>query len=138
LAAAAVRAWSGPESGAATPGRATGDVGAEARALLDGTAGLGLLVPGVPLPSWAWLNALAHRPPERLYEVLEMAVGPGDDRWATAVTAIAERLGALDPRRATEIQAALLVPWELEALTRDRRFVDPEVVIADFEQRLGA
>jgi hypothetical protein len=113
-----------------------GAVVAEALALLEGTAGERLLAPGLRLPAWAWVNALAHRPPGQLHAILDMAVGPADDRWEIAVSHIADRLASLSPPRATEVQARVLLPWELATLTPGEASPDPDDLVSVVDRYL--
>jgi hypothetical protein len=113
-----------------------GAVVAEALALLEGTAGERLLVPGLRVPDWAWVNALAHRPPGQLRAVLDMAVGPADDGWEIAVSHIADRLASISPLRAAEVQARVLLPWELDMLTPGAASPDPDDLVCVVDRYL--
>jgi hypothetical protein len=110
---------------------------AEAQALLDGTAGERLLVPGLRLPAWAWVNALAHRPPGQLHAAVDMAVGPADDRWEVAASHIADRLASMSPLRAAELQERVLLPWELDMLTPGGAALDPDDLVSVVDRYLG-
>jgi hypothetical protein len=94
--------------------RGSRSVVAEAWALLDGRAIDAYTSRGEAIPDWAWLNCLAHQPPEA---ILAMAVGSPMGRWSRAAAAIANDLRRVDPRAAEEIRNAVLVPAELDAFS---------------------
>lgn len=85
---------------------------AEAAALLDGRAADAYESRGLPIPCWAWLNALAHRPPSA-FRSLATAYSWGG--WTQATIEIADELDRVDPEQAVAIQTEVLKPAELDA-----------------------
>jgi hypothetical protein len=69
-----------------------------------------------PIPAWAWLNALAHRPADEIGDLIGVACEQPEDRWADALVDIALDLAHLAAGQAASIQTDLFVPAELEAL----------------------
>lgn len=86
---------------------------AEASALLRGRAAGAYACQGRPVPYWAWLNALAHRPPSAFRAV---ATAYPSKTFTGATIAIADELDNVTHDQALTIQAEVLAPAELEAL----------------------
>lgn len=107
----------GCEDGSSQPDPESGVSGvvAEASAILLGRAADAYVCEGWTLPYWAWLNALAHRPPSALRAVA--TAYPWGSLTAKTI-AIADQLDLVSPEQASAIQAGLLVPAELAALSR--------------------
>jgi hypothetical protein len=79
-----------------------------------------LLQQGRAVPSWAWINQLAHATPEELAAIAAgarpMVQHPYASAWQRAIGAIARSLLAdvdRDDRRLCELQRQVLVPVEL-------------------------
>jgi hypothetical protein len=87
----------------------------EARLLLDGRVVDRLWAQGQPIPGWAWLNALAHRPAGEIGDLLGVACDQPGDCWADAVVDIALLVSQTAPAEAAHIQAEVFVAFELEA-----------------------
>jgi hypothetical protein len=85
---------------------------AEAAALLEGRAADAYESRRLPIPYWAWVNALAHRPPSA-FRSLATAYSLG--RWTQATIEIADELDRVAPAQALAIQASVLQPAELDA-----------------------
>jgi hypothetical protein len=88
----------------------------EARAIIDGRVVDQLWAQGRPVPAWAWLNALAHRPADEVGDLIGVACDQPADHWADALVDIALDLGQIPAAQAARIQTDLFVPAELEAL----------------------
>lgn len=88
----------------------------EAEVVLEGRVVDELWAAGVPIPAWAWLNALAHRPMSEIGDLIGVACDQPGDRWADALVDIALDLGRTGFAEAAVIQADLLLPAELELL----------------------
>jgi hypothetical protein len=88
-----------------TPGRNTCPTAApldatvvgEAYAILEGRVLDKLWAAGVPIPAWAWLNALAHRPIGEIGDLIGVACDQPGDRWADTVVGIAVELSRTEP-----------------------------------------
>lgn len=90
-----------------------GAVHAEARAVLDGRAADAYAKNGEPVPYWAWLNALAHRPPS---DIQALAIEFQGEEWFGATVEIAAELSRVGPGEAPPVQSVVFLPAELEAL----------------------
>lgn len=88
----------------------------EARAVIEGRVIDALWAEERPIPPWAWLNALAHRPAAELADLVGLACNEPSDRWAGALIDIAADLRHATEAAAEGVRAELLVPAELEAL----------------------
>lgn len=103
---------------AATSAETSMQVVAEAAAVLEGRSALQGVSSGQPLSVWAWVNALAHRPPDDLAETVEALTArrQGSSGWAQAASEIGRTLSQAAPREVAAVQAELLVPLELQLL----------------------
>lgn len=90
-----------------------------------------------PVPRWAWLNLLAHRPADQLQAVAALTDNPDNDPWAPVADTIAARLITVGPERAAGLQAGLLVTLELEALQRPGWPAKPDHVLGAVQRRLN-
>jgi hypothetical protein len=88
----------------------------EARAIIEGRVVDQLWAQGRPIPAWAWLNALAHRPADEVGDLIGVACDQPEDGWADALVDIALDLGQMAAAQAAGIQTELFVPAELETL----------------------
>lgn len=109
-------------------GRARDGPAADCEAFLAGTY-LELLVDrNLPIPTWAWLNVLAHGTMARLVDVARDIELPGDPRprWSAARAFLAGEVVDLvvdDQARLGALQSAVLWPWELDVAARCDAFV---------------
>ncbi|HEY3810078.1 MAG TPA: hypothetical protein VGL49_01495 [Acidimicrobiales bacterium] len=108
---------------------------AEATAVVEGRAADLYRAQRRPVPPWAWLNAVAHRPPERPGTAASPA-DTSDDAWATAAAGIAACLLDAGPERAARVQTTLLVTLELEALRRPGWPTRPGAVLSATQRLL--
>jgi hypothetical protein len=109
---------------------------AECVAFLCGRYASHLAERGRPVPVWAWTNTLAHATEAELQDLVraQHRLARASDHWALAsayvageVLDLAERLGSL-----RELQAAVLIPLELELASRpeiDRWSPRPWVIV---------
>ena len=89
-----------------------------------------------PVPTWAWLSALAHGSAEQLRS-LAMHDDPGDrvptrrTLWWQAVGFLAAEILAHhdDELGLDELQRSVLVPLELAWPSTDRRYVQPRELV---------
>lgn len=109
-----------------------GAVYAEARAVLDGHAASTYADKGLAIPNWAWMNALAHRPPSELQALPAEFVG---EKWFGATVEIAVELSRLEVAEASSIQSAVFLPAELQAL--DHREVAPDAIVRAVRRELA-
>jgi hypothetical protein len=108
----------------------------EASMLIEGRAVDHLWAQGQPIPGWAWLNALAHRPVGEVGDLLAVACDRPDDQWADAVVDIALALSEASEVEATDIQSDLFVPAELDALAEQNRLDGPDQLVRRVRLRL--
>lgn len=88
----------------------------EAQALVEGRAVDRLCAAGIPVPAWAWLNALAHRPATGIDEVVALAVAlEADHPIRSLACAMSQLRNARD--EIIEFQRGVLVTAELHALS---------------------
>jgi hypothetical protein len=92
------------------------EIVSEAGAIVEGRVVDQLWAHGQPIPTWAWLNALAHRPVGGIGDPVGVACHQPYVRWAEALVDIALDLAQITPVEATGVQAALFAPAELDAL----------------------
>lgn len=99
------------------------DVASACDAFLSGTYAEYLLARDAPVPTWVWLNVLAHGTVERLTEVAGglAAAAHVDNQWLAARSFLAgdvlDLVGGDGPRLAA-LQSAVLWPWELDVGSR--------------------
>jgi len=103
-------------------GAAADELAAECEAFLAGRYPEYLRYRGHPIPVWAWTNPLAHAPEGQLRKMISTrgdAMGPAGG-WPLACCYVAGELLDLAEWRGplTEIQATVLVPLELELVSR--------------------
>jgi hypothetical protein len=91
---------------------------------------------GRPVPRRAWLNALAHRPPERVVALTSPHGGSGADPWRDMVALVAHDLVEAGAAQASHLQRALFVPLELASLTRADWPASPDDVLGAVERCL--
>ena len=110
----------------------------EASAVVHGTMAGFYAVGGRPVPGWAWLNAVAHRLPSQLADLVAAA---GGDRpagsWAEVSMKIAADLSRVDETEAAAIQAALLIPAELAVLAGTALPGGPTQLLRAVQRRLS-
>lgn len=115
------------------------DLCSEAEAVVRGTYAQHLESLGRTVPSWAWINALAHGSEGELSALagagdLSGRRGSGGAEWGGAVSFLAadlSTLASLGNRGVTALQREVLVPLELD-LARDvrRRRLGPADVVS--------
>ena len=90
----------------------------ETRAFLTATAADEFARRGVDVPPWAWLNRIAHAEPET---VLHTALGPTSEGCGGLIAFLAREVVVTargDPAGIADIQRRVLVPLELELLSK--------------------
>ena len=107
----------------------------EAHAIIEGRMVDQLWAQGRPIPAWAWLNALAHRPADKVGDLIGVACDQPADRWADALVDIAIDLGQIAAAQAASIQTDLFVPAELEALAGRDLPPDPGQLVRAVRRR---
>jgi hypothetical protein len=110
---------------------------AEARAVIEGRVVDKLWAQGRPIPRWAWLNALAHRPAGEVGDLIGVACDQPGDGWADALVDIALDLSQTSETEAAKIQAELFVPAELTALAEKTPPDDPSQLVRAVRRRLA-
>lgn len=90
---------------------------------------------GRPIPAWAWLNALAHRPAHEVGDLIGAVCDQAADRWARALVDIAVDLGQIAAAQAAAIRTDLFVPAELEALAGRDSPDDPGQLVRAVRRR---
>lgn len=94
------------------------DAGAECEAFLAGRWVEHLEARGQVVPSWAWLNRLAHAEPAELRRIADAGPScrPWAEAWNQASSFLARELLDLSqgaPARIAELQRTSLIPFEL-------------------------
>ena len=117
----------------------------EAEAFLSGSSAELFLARGRDVPTWAYVNQVAHADPDLLYELAawEPALGTGPTSpsegwvgslsWRGAVALLANevlQLGRCDPRAVRRIQRDRLLPLESVLMAPLARPVSPEQLVA--------
>lgn len=132
-----------------TSGSPTPTLAGECEAFLSGRSAELLRSEGKPPPPWAWLNKVAHASPAQVRALADRS-GPRRrllrrrhrQEWQGAVAAIASRLMELadgDPGKVRGLQAAGLVPLELDLMTRRYPWLHtPELLAQDSRSALLA
>jgi hypothetical protein len=108
----------------------------EACAVLEGRVVDQLWAKGSPIPAWAWLNALAHRPAGEIGDLVGVACDQPGDRWADAVVDIALDLSQVAATEAAKLQSQLFAPVELEALAGRSVPDSPSQLVRALRRRL--
>lgn len=98
------------------------DLAAECEAFLSGGYTKYLEDRGGPIPVWAWTNLLAHATEEEIRSMLSASEprARASARWRHACSYVAGEVLDLAERRGSlgELQAAVLIPLELELMSR--------------------
>jgi hypothetical protein len=125
--------------------RSSARLAREAEAFLSGSSAELFLARGRDVPTWAYVNQVAHADPDVLYELAawEPAWGAGPTRppvdrvgslsWRGAVAVLADevlQLGRCDPRAVRRIQRDRLLPLESVLMAPMARPVSPEQLVA--------
>lgn len=105
----------------------------EASALLEGRAADLYIERDMPVPYWAWLNALARRP---IGEVEQMAIDLPGEPWSDATIEIAALLTRCGRAEASLIKRELFLPAELRALSQQEGC--PEALARAVRRRLSS
>jgi hypothetical protein len=99
------------------------EVASECAVFLGGTYAEYQLDRGEPVPTWAWLNVLAHGRMPQLERVTQevVAFDCRAERWLAARRFLAGEVLDLvhdDGSRLVALQSAVLWPWELDVAVR--------------------
>lgn len=87
------------------------------------------------MPPWAWLNALAHRPPDQLRNLTGVGCDQLGEAWADAAIVIVAELRQVGEAAIAEIGATVFIPLELEALA-GRDITEPSQLVRVVRRRL--
>ena len=102
--------------------RSAAELVAECEAFLTGRYPEHLADRGQPVPGWAWTNPLAHASEDRLRTMIATrgAASGSAGGWPQACSYVAGELLDLAEQRGPlpELQAGVLVPLELELISR--------------------
>jgi len=93
----------------------------ECERFLEGRFAEHLVIAGIPVPAWAWLNILAHGTPARLQIVAGApADGTSGRGWRRALAKLADEVFAAAEREGSleAVQRGILVPLELYLAAR--------------------
>jgi hypothetical protein len=110
---------------------------AEACAVVEGRVVDQLWAQGRPIPGWAWLNALAHRPVGEIGDLVGLACDQPEVAWADAVVDIALALNRITEVEAAQIQAELFLPAELREHVEGFPLEGPDQLVRMVRRRLA-
>ncbi len=126
------------QDGSALPDEAVAAVLAESAAIVAGQAAALYRREGRPVPAWAWLNSVAHCPPDRLETLAVLGRRTAGDCWAQAVASIVDDLLTMSDSQVEWTQRRLLVGLELAELQGAGRLGRASEVAAAVHRQLGA
>jgi hypothetical protein len=115
------------------------DVVAESEALLSGSWAAAYEQDGSSVPTWAWLNLMAHCPDD---ELDQRVAAIRDQRWRNALAYLAcevRAAGKEQGRTVDEVQRSMLTPLELRMMERRPKEVgSPSALVVEVTRALNA